>query len=383
MNARYHARYPMRRPRRSTLVVSGLILAAAGVAGPLALLAIGLDTGPAGFIAGLLMAAVPVPFYMAFALWVDRFEPEPWGMLAISFIWGASIAVFLAMIFNGINEGIFAAIAGPANASAMMAVLSAPFVEELAKGAALLLLFFWRRDEFDNVTDGIVYASMIGLGFAMTENIHYYAQAFQQDGGAGAVTVFFLRGILGPFSHPLYTSMTGIGFGIARESRRRSTKWLAPLLGLAAAMLLHAIWNLSATFGAVFLATYVVLMVPAFVAVIVIAVVSLRREAKIIRAHLECVVAERILSADDLAVVVSVRRRIAASTRALLEGGFGKWSARRRFHALATELAFHSWRASREECADAHLTHAELVEEIRATRERLGLSAGTPAPVST
>ena len=44
--------------------------------------------------------------YLFFIRWADRFEPEPWGMLAISFIWGASIAVFLAMIFNGINEDV-------------------------------------------------------------------------------------------------------------------------------------------------------------------------------------------------------------------------------------------------------------------------------------
>ena len=361
------------RPRRSTLLVSGLILALASILGPLALLAIGLDTAPAGFLVGFLLAAVPVPFYVAFALWVDRFEPEPWAMLGIAFVWGSSIAVFFAMIFNGVSEGIFTAVAGAANASTMMAVVSAPFVEELAKGAALLLLFFWRRDEFDNVTDGIVYAAMVGLGFAMTENIHYYATAFDGAGGAGAAGVFFLRGILGPFSHPLYTSMTGIGFGMARESSRLSTKWLAPPLGLAGAMLLHALWNLSASFGLVFVATYVVVMVPAFVAVIVIAIVSLRREARIIRAHLESVVAERVLSDEDLAIVTSVRRRISASTRALAEGGVRRWMARRKFHALATELAFHSWRASREPDTDASAIRAELVESVRAMRVRLGL----------
>src|SRR5215213_3296512 len=177
----------------------------------------------------------------------------------------------------------------------------------------------------------------------MTENIHYYAQAFQQNGGNGAAGVFFLRGILGPFSHPLYTSMTGIGFGMARESSRRSTRLLAPLAGLLVAMALHAIWNLSASFGAMFLVAYVVVMMPAFFAVIVIAIVSLRREARLIRTHLESIVAAGVLTGDDVVVVTSVRRRIGASTQALLRGGFSKWMARRRFHALAADLAFHSW----------------------------------------
>lgn len=362
----------MARPRRSTAIIAGLILANAGLFGALALLAIGFDSGPAGFLAGFLMAIVPVPFYVALAVWLDRFEPEPWGMLALAFVWGASIAVFFAMIFNGVGEAVLG--------SALMPILAAPFIEELAKGAALLLLFFWRRDEFDNVTDGIVYACMVGLGFAMTENVQYYSQAFQEGGGEGAAGVFFLRGILAPFSHPLYTSMTGIGLGIARETRRTATRWLAPLVGLSLAMALHAIWNLSASFGAVFLLAYVVLMVPAFVAVIVIAIVSLRREARLIRAQLESVVAAGVLTNDDVMIVTSVRRRIGASTRALFEGGFGRWVARRRFHALASDLAFHSWRTSREVCEDAESTRAELIEEMRNARLSCGaLDAGSRA----
>jgi RsiW-degrading membrane proteinase PrsW (M82 family) len=367
----------MSKPRRSTWIIAGLILVAAGILGPLSLLAIGLDAGPAGFFIGLLMAAVPVPFYVAFALWIDRFEPEPPWLLGIAFIWGASIAIFFAMIFNGITEGIFNAAVGAAGASTLTAVLAAPFVEETAKGAALLVLFFWKRDEFDNVTDGIVYAAMVGLGFAMTENVQYYSAALLSHDDS---VVFFLRGIMGPFAHPLYTSMTGIGFGIARESDRTSVKWIAPPLGLAGAMLLHAIWNLSATMGLMFFATYVVVMVPAFLAVVLIAIFSLRREARLIRKHLEHVVGEGVLSSDDVVEVTSVRHRIAASTRALLQGGVRIWIARRRFHALATELAFHAWRTSRGEAEDAYGMRAELLDDIRAVRAKLGLPEEVEGP---
>ena len=44
----------------------------------------------------------------------------------------------------------------------------------------LVIFFFWKKDEFDGVVDGIVYASMAGLGFAMTENILYYGNAAQR-----------------------------------------------------------------------------------------------------------------------------------------------------------------------------------------------------------
>lgn len=62
-------------------------------------------------------------------------------------------------------------------------------------GLALFLLFFWKRDEFDNVTDGIVYASMIGLGFAMTENVAHDGPVVAEEGIPSAGVLFFLRGI--------------------------------------------------------------------------------------------------------------------------------------------------------------------------------------------
>jgi len=362
----------MRRPTRATWIVAGLILAVALVLGPVALALIGYEIGVNGFVAGFLMAVLPVPFYVAFVLWIDRFEPEPAWLLVLAFLWGAAIATFFSLLFNVMNEGIFTAIAGAASASTLTAVLSAPLVEELTKGAALILLFLWKRDHFDSVTDGIVYASLVGLGFAMTENVQYYGRALA-EGGADAATVFVLRGMMGPFAHPLFTSMTGIGLGAARESDHTWVKWLAPPAGLGMAMFLHGLWNLSASYGLAFFAAYIFIMVPAFIAVAVVTVFSLRREANIVRSHLESVVAEGVLSREDVIIVTSVWRRIGATAKALLEHGFGQWRARRRFHALATELAFHSWRSSREADDDAQRIRGQLADAIRATRAKLGL----------
>ena len=368
-----------RTSRRTTWIVAGVIFAAALVLGPISLLVIGLGVGK-GFFAGLVMAALPVPFYVAFALWVDRFEKEPPWLLVLAFVWGAAIAVFFSLVFNAVHEGVVAELAGPASATTLTAILAAPFIEELTKGAALLLLFLWKRDHFDNVTDGIVYASMVGLGFAMTENVQYYGQAFTSDGGAGAAVVFVLRGIFSPFAHPLFTAMTGIGVGIARETSRKATMWLAPPLGLATAMIFHSLWNLSATQGGAFFLAYLFVMVPAFVAVVVVLIFSLRREANVIRGHLESVVAEGLLSRDDLVILTSVMNRFGASTSALFTRGISFWRARRRFHALATELAFHSWRTTREATADAVAIHEELREAVRAARARLGLPVVVQAP---
>ena len=64
-------------------------------------------------------------------------------------------------------------------------MISAPIVEESGKAFILFVFFFWKADEFDGVVDGIVYASMAALGFAMTENIQYYGKAVAQEAGGG------------------------------------------------------------------------------------------------------------------------------------------------------------------------------------------------------
>ena len=356
---------------RTGCVLAVLIVVGLG-AGSLALVSVGIESGWTALLAGILMAALPLPFYAAVATWVDRFEPEPPWLLATAMFWGATTAILLAMIFNGIGESFFSALAGPQQAAVMTPLFAAPLVEEIAKGAALLMLFFWKRDEFDNVTDGIIYAAMVGLGFAMMENVQYYAKAVA-SGGNEALGIFFIRGVMGPFSHPLFTSMTGIGFGIAQESDRKVVKFIAPVLGLCGAIFLHGFWNLSTNVGLAFFATYFLIMVPVFISVIVVVIFSLRREARIIRMFLESVVADGVLSHDDVEVVTSVRRRIGASTRAFFQGGLGTCIARRRFHASATELAFHSWRTSRFFVEDADIIRAELLDRVRALRARLGL----------
>ena len=79
----------------------------------------------------------------------------------------------------------------------------------------MLLILLWRRQEFDGVVDGIVYAGLAGLGFAFTENVLYLGRALQEDGAAGLVVTFVLRCLFGPFAHPLFTMAIGIGLGIA------------------------------------------------------------------------------------------------------------------------------------------------------------------------
>ncbi|HKZ00654.1 MAG TPA: PrsW family intramembrane metalloprotease, partial [Pyrinomonadaceae bacterium] len=142
--------------------------------GLIVFLLIGFETGLVGLMIGLVSATIPVPLYILLVLWVDRYESEPLSMLAIAFFWGALVAVFFALVLNTASGVIVAGLTDDRVGEAFSAGISAPIVEESAKAIILLLFFFLRKDEFDGVVDGIVYAAMAGLGFAMTENIQYY-----------------------------------------------------------------------------------------------------------------------------------------------------------------------------------------------------------------
>lgn len=300
-------------------------------------------------LVGMVMALLPLPLYLALALWIDRYEKEPVWMLVGAFLWGATIAILFAGLVNSISGAIVGAAFGPNAGDLFMTVVSAPVVEESIKGLALFVLFFWKRDEFDGVMDGIVYAAMVALGFATVENFDYYGRSFLEGGPELALLTFALRGLLGPFSHPLFTSMTGIGLGLASRSSKGWVKFLAPVGGLLAAMILHALWNASGVpLGLVsFLGAYLLVMVPAFAGVIALVFFELRREGSVVRRYLVPELQSGLITQQEYDDLGSVRGRLRSSLRAFNAGGFGGWRAYSRFGQVATELAFHRDRAAR------------------------------------
>lgn len=315
--------------------------------GIVALLFIGSDLGPRGFFLGAVLAVVPVPVYLAMALWLDRFEPEPPVTLAQTFAWGASVAILVSILLNTYTEVTLARIFGERAAEVAGRLVSAPLVEELSKGIALVVLFRTLRDEYDDVLDGVVYAAMVGLGFAMMENVQYYGAAIE-EGHHSSVVTFAIRGMMAPFAHPLFTAMFGVGLGYARERGRPARRFWAPPAGFAAAVGLHAVWNWAAGYDdAWFVALYALVMVPAFLGVLVIVYLSLVREGRILREHLSALVDDGLLSAEELDRLCVVRSRLRATYAAWRTGGVPSWRARRELHRIASDLAFHRWRVQR------------------------------------
>ncbi len=322
-----------------------------------------------------MLAVLPVPFYLLLALWIDRFEKEPIWMLIAAFVWGATGAILIAFIINTLFESA-AREALAELASVATATLSAPLVEEFSKGLALVIFYFWKRDEFDNVLDGIIYAAMVGLGFAMTENILYYGQSIAKGGLSGSIFIFILRGVVSPFAHPFFTSMTGIGLGLAQQSAKGSPlKFVAPVAGLILAMALHFLWNLSASLGALFFVAYVLVMVPAFCGLLILIGFSLRHEGRIIRQHLAAELQSGLLDARGYEALCTVRGRFGESCSALGHGGIG---------ILAAALAISCPRQRAGLPSLAHRARNSAAQRNRSrTRSRVSAAPAQPQGAAT
>src|SRR5215216_1234797 len=330
------------------LVLATFAILIALFLGLLVLLLIGIETGPIALLLGLVTATIPVPIYVALVLWIDRYEAEPRWMLAAAFFWGALIATFFAFLLNTTTGSIVGALMNAQAGEAFAAVISAPLVEEIGKAFILFIFFFWKKDEFDGVVDGIVYASLAALGFAMTENILYYGRA-ALGGGESLTLTLIIRGLFAPYSHPLFTSLTGIGLGLARQSNNIAVKVLTPILGLLTAIFMHSIWNGAAVFGGnfVFVLTYLVLMIPTFIITLVVIGFALRREGNVVREFLVFDLERGFLTPEEYKELGSILGRMGSSYNAFSRSGVKGWRARRRFNQLASELAFHRNRVAR------------------------------------
>ena len=337
--------------------------------GLLTLLVITSETGWLGLVTGVVLAAIPVFPVVATYLWLDRYEAEPPSLLAFAFCWGAAVATFGALVINTASSQAIKASGGDPMSSAF---LVAPFVEEGFKGMAVLLVLLLRRREFDGVVDGLVYAGMAGIGFAFVENVLYLGRTLAEVGGTGTAFVFVLRCVVSPFAHPLFTSATGVGLGLAARSRNPMVKIFAPIGGYVVAVLLHGAWNLSASTGLRgFVLVYAVVQLPIFIGFIVVAVLARRREGRLISRHLAVYAGTGWLAGGEVGMLASLAARRDARGWAQRVGGADAKRAMRDFQEMASELAFLRERMLRGTApADARTQEYAMLAAMSALRAR-------------
>lgn len=326
--------------------------------------------------------ALPLLFVYLWVPWiVDRYDPEPtWALLTV-LAWGGIAACGFSAAINTAIGSTAALLGGKEFGSFIGACFSAPLVEEFWKGFAVFWMFYFRKRDFDGVVDGVIYGAFVALGFAAVENIIYYGRALEAEDVKGAqdalIGTVLVRGVLAPWGHPLYTSMTGIGFGLARESNKTWVKWLGPLGGYFTAVFLHFVWNFAASVHS----ALVIIMLPLWflfvIAFTCIVIWCVHRKGRIIRDYLKDEVLMGNLTQAELDMVCSPVGRIRATF------SFGGATGRK-FVDAAARLALSKWHTGRATQGRKATISADFVvplrQDLHKLRGEVSRVLGRPVP---
>ena len=297
-------------------------------------------------VVAILGALIPTAAYVLLLWWIDRYEKEPVGLLAVAFLWGAGPAALLSIVLE-VALAVPVSALGPDSllGRLLSASVGAPIIEETAKGIALIFLLLVVPKAFDGMLDGIVFGAMIGFGFAMTEDIvAYFVPIMTQHGlGAGLINIF-LRTVVFGFNHAFWTGLFGATVGYTRLVRSNKRRLLALTVGALLAVLMHGLHNVGATMvqRTVFLSlAFSALLDWTGVAILgVVIAIDLRTERRWIENGLEEEVSRGALSPQEYDLLYSAKRRWQVHWRARRQGGRLGAQAVGRYFQTATRLAF-------------------------------------------
>lgn len=319
---------------------------------------------------------------------LDLYEREPFWILALMAFWGAVGAGMLSSFGNGVVSLVLFNLS-PEVEVVFGAAISAPPVEEIAKGAALVAAFVLsylaaRRFgglEFSGVTDGIVYGAAVGLGFSFGEDILYFLIG-ASEGGLGQGLGTYLARVdffgVGQLTHAVMTGAFGAGLGLATWSRGWLPKVVFPLLGLGVAMFIHAVnngliplilvlrfglENTAAAFGGQSLPVDLVAQMEATfgfanvlwtvfryaTVVVFFAAIGLWLyfQRRVIRAELAEEINTGLISREEWDIMPRYWRRSRWYWQTLWSGKVEQWRVLRRVHNELVDLAFLKWRLKR------------------------------------
>ncbi|MEA5155086.1 PrsW family intramembrane metalloprotease [Raineyella sp.] len=291
-------------------------------------------------------SAVPLALLLILS---DRLRPQGLWLWTIALVWGGLVSTAIAAPINTWAAAHLSVVGNGDPATSLRgAVFIAPFVEEAAKATVVFWIAILLRNRVTSWVSVVALAGLSGTGFAFVENIVYYGRIYRYvtvTSGTGVSAeqamnqLALMRGGMTFFAHPLFTMMTGIGLATALVARSRRVRVLAPLTGYLVAVLLHMVFNFTAS------ADSPVGLMLWFVALSLVGTVigmllnQLRRERAVVRARLEEYVRFGWLAADDPRALGTVRVRRRARWYALWRGP-AAWRATWRLQRDALELAY-------------------------------------------
>ncbi|MCH2044552.1 MAG: PrsW family glutamic-type intramembrane protease [Saprospiraceae bacterium] len=190
------------------------------------------------FLVGL--SILPAFVICIYIWWRDRHEQEPALMLFVAFIMG-SLSTYPALKLEEFGvENFYIATSSSVMNSFVFAFGIIAVSEELIK-FLFLRYFIFPRKAYNQPLDGIVYAVVLGMGFAAVENIIYVV--YRSDGFEDALQTAFTRMITAVPAHASFAVVMGFFMGKAKFITKPVSKSLHLLTGLALAICIHGAYD--------------------------------------------------------------------------------------------------------------------------------------------
>lgn len=182
----------------------------------------------------LVTALAPVIAIILFVYSKDKNDREPFGVLLVSFFWGC-FSVVPAIILEGILPGLVPGAQGASIISiAIYAFVIVAFSEEISK-FIFLRYYAYKKPSFNEPFDGIIYAVMVGMGFAAAENLMY---VFGEEGG---MQTALLRALTAVPAHATFAAVMGYFVGLAKFNKQKEKGYFWQ--GILYATILHGFYD--------------------------------------------------------------------------------------------------------------------------------------------
>ena len=185
-------------------------------------------------LTGVFLALVPAAIWLIFFYMQDRAEPEPKGFVLGVFGLGALLA---AAVGIPVVENLFRVshwIHNDTLTTILGGILVVGFTQEFLKYAAVRYSIY-NSDEFDEPTDGVIYATAAGLGYATVLNINFVVSNGGVDLGAGIIRIAVVA-----LAQAAFSGITGYFLGRAKFESEQI--WWMPL-GITLAAIFNGVFN--------------------------------------------------------------------------------------------------------------------------------------------
>lgn len=183
---------------------------------------------------GIVLALIPAAIWLVFFYLQDRAEPEPKGFVLGVFALGGLLAAAIGIplvesvfrVSHWLHNDMLTTILG--------GILVIGFTQEFLKYAAVRYSVY-HSDEYDEPTDGVIYAMAAGLGYATVLNINFVVSNGGVDLGTGVIRIVVVA-----LAQAAFAGVTGYFLGRAKFESEQI--WWMPL-GITLAATFNGVFN--------------------------------------------------------------------------------------------------------------------------------------------